>query len=235
MRVLMDDGLGSSRQQRRAGFELGLFLAGFYVLWTVRATWGYALDASIDSLVLRAAYADVLKLVLWVVPAFAFAHWLRGAPAVKYLGLSVLPNLRTWGLCLAVTGGFLVAVAVFEIEFGRKIFAEKSLRSLMSSTAVLQLVISPGCEEILFRGLILKEFMNLLPTAWANMLTSLLFVGIHLPFWLTHAGLGQGVVVNAAGVFVFSLLAGWLYAKSRSVWPPTVAHIANNLLTSFLS
>jgi len=33
---------------------------------------------------------------------------------------------------------------------------------------------------------------------------------------------------------VFGLVAGWLYLKSSSIWPPTVAHIANNLLAALL-
>ena len=39
-------------------------------------------------------------------------------------------------------------------------------------------------------------------------------------------------MANTAGVFIFSLLAGWLYLDSSSIWPPTVAHIANNCIAS---
>jgi hypothetical protein len=35
-------------------------------------------------------------------------------------------------------------------------------------------------------------------------------------------------------VFLFSLLACWLYAKSASVWPAVAAHAANNLLAAML-
>jgi membrane protease YdiL (CAAX protease family) len=76
--------------------------------------------------------------------------------------------------------------------------------------------------------------MTLLPTYLATVLTSLIFVGIHLPFWLSHGGPTPAMLMNAIGVFVFSILACWLYAKSASIWPSTLAHTANNILSSLL-
>jgi hypothetical protein len=69
--------------QRKAARDLCLFFAAFFVVWTLRATWFYAVDESIASPTLRAAYADLLKFILWVLPAVAFARWLRGIPPVK--------------------------------------------------------------------------------------------------------------------------------------------------------
>jgi membrane protease YdiL (CAAX protease family) len=220
--------------QRRAARDLCLFLAAFFVVWTLRATWFYAVDESIASPTLRAAYSDLLKFLLWVLPAAAFARWLRTTSPVKYLGLSLVPSLRSGWLCLAVTAIFLVAVALFEVIIGRKSFSGASLLSLSPALVLLQLVISPLFEEILFRGLIMKEVMTLLPAPLANALTSLLFMGVHLPYWLSHGGLTQMVMANAVGVFLFSVVACWLYARTASVWPPTLAHMVNNLLSSML-
>jgi len=76
--------------------------------------------------------------------------------------------------------------------------------------------------------------MALLPAYQATALTSLLFVGAHLPFWLSHGGLTQAMIANAFGVFAFSVVACSLFAMTRSIWPPTVAHIANNIMSSLL-
>jgi len=220
--------------QRKAARDLCMFLAAFFVVWTLRATWFYAIDESIASPTLRAAYADLLKFILWVLPAAAFARWLRRSPPVKYLGLSVVPSLRSGVVCLTVTAIFLLVVALFEVATGRKSFSGASLSSLSPALALLQLVISPLFGEILFRGLVMKELMTLLPACLANALTSLLFMGVHLPYWLSHGGLTQTVMANAVGVFLFSVVACWLFAKTASIWPPTLAHIANNLLSSML-
>jgi hypothetical protein len=90
-------------------------------------------------------------------------------------------------------------------------------------------------EEVLFRGLLMNDLQHLLSITWAALLTSALFVGIHLPYWLSHGGPSQTTLANSIGVFLFSVLACWLFAKSSSLWPPTVAHIGNNLLASLLS
>ncbi len=97
----------------------------------------YAVDESIVSPIARAAYSNLVKLVLWVLPAAVFAGVLRGSPPAEYLGLTIRGATR----------------AMFE---------------------------------------------------------------------------------NATGVFVFSILACWLFAKSASIWPSTVAHIANNMLSPLL-
>jgi CAAX protease family protein len=220
---------------RRAALDLFVFLAAFFVLWTVRATWFYAVDESITSPVSRAAYSNFLKLVLWVLPAAAFAYWLRSTPPAKYLGLSVLPTLNNGLVCLAVTVVFLLTVTLFDLTIGKKSFSGAGLSSLSVTLALLQLVISPLFEEILFRGLVMKELLALLPAHLANALTSLLFVGAHLPYWLSHGGPTPAMLTNALGVFVFSIVACWLFAKTSSIWPPTFAHIANNLLSSSLA
>jgi uncharacterized protein len=220
--------------QRKAACSLALFLGALFVLWTLRATVFYTVDESITSPTLRAAFANLLKLVLWVLPAAAFAYWLRSARPAKYLGLSVAPSLRNWLLCLAVTVSFLLAVTLFEFTVGGKSFSGTELSSLAPVLALLQLALSPLLEELLFRGLVMKELMTLLPTYLAAVLTSLLFAGVHLPFWLSHGGLTQAMISNALGVFLFSLVACWLFARTGSIWPPTVAHIANNILPSVL-
>ena len=43
------------------------------------------------------------------------------------------------------------------------------------------------------------------------------------------------LLTHTAGVFIFNLLAGWLYLDSSSIWPPTVAHIANNCVAALLN
>jgi membrane protease YdiL (CAAX protease family) len=56
---------------------------------------------------------------------------------------------------------------------------------------LLSFVASPLLEELLFRGFVLKELLSLLPLAFANALTSLLFVAAHVPYWLSHGGLTE--------------------------------------------
>jgi len=211
-----------------------LFIAVFFVVWSIRAIYLYSIDEAIASDVLRAIYSNVVKFFLWDISAFGFVYWVRHVPPLQYLGLSVMPTARRWLLYLFVTGLFLGAIIGFETIVRRHTFSLVGMSFTVTIPAILSYIISPVIEEILFRGLLLKELAGLMPRWSANLLTSLLFAGIHLPFWLSHGGLSEMVLVNAVGVLIFSLVAGWLYLKSSSVWPSVVAHIAYNCIAALL-
>ena len=171
----------SKANQPDAALRLSLFLAAFFVLWTLRATVFLPIDESIVSPTARAGYSNLLKFIIWVLPAAAYARWLRNAPPVNYLGLSTVPSRRVWRVCLGVTFGFLLAVTLVELAIGRKTFSAAGLSSLPSVLGLLQFMLTPLLEEILFRGLVMKECLTLLPVPAASALTSLLFVGAARP------------------------------------------------------
>ena len=218
----------------RAARPIILFIVCFFAVWSVRATGLYAIDESIASAGLRTVYSVVIKLLLWVLPACAFALWIRREPPLRYLGMSVLPSARQWAWSVAVVGALLGAIGAFETLAGRKSLVLSNLFQFASVPGLLAAFVSPLLEEVLFRGLLLKELSALLPRWRANLVTSLLFAGIHLPFWLSHGGVNLTMLANTAGVLVFSVVAGWLYLRTASVWPPWVAHVANNLMAAML-
>ncbi len=210
------------------------FLIALFVIWSIRATIGYRIDESIGSPVARAAYSVTLKFLIWVVPAAAFVSLARSTPAVRYLGIAVWPGRVEWLNCIGVTVVFLFLVTIGETAAGHKTLSLTRLSSLPVSLWLLQLVVSPFLEEVLFRGFVMTECMALMPKGRAMAVTSLLFTAIHLPFWLSHGGMNPATFVNSAGVFFFSLVACWLQTRTGSIWPPTLAHIANNIVSSML-
>jgi membrane protease YdiL (CAAX protease family) len=214
--------------------QLVTFLIGFYALWTLRATVLYRIDESITSTFLRAAYSDLLKLLVWVVPAVLYSTQVRKANVSKYLGVTIWPNRRNWLVCLSAIAIFLFLTIPSSMLTAGRSLSVSALSALPPALWLLQVIISPLLEEILFRGLVLSELRALVPTYAAIGLSSLLFVGAHLPFWLSHVGLTAAVFANAGGLLFFGLLAGWLFARTGSIWPPTLAHIANNVLASML-
>ena len=220
---------------RPPAVELLLFVVCLFAIWSVRATFLYAIDESIAPDSLRTIYSVSVKLILWVLPAFGYVYWVRRAAPFRYLGLSVMPSAGKWLKYLVVIGLFLGAQVAFAILMGEKTLPLAGISVSITLPGVLSFVVAPFLEELLFRGLLLHELAELLPRWGANLLTSLLFVGIHLPFWLSHGGASGALLTNTAGVFIFSLLAGWLYLDSSSIWPPTVAHIANNCVAALLT
>lgn len=223
--------LTASNAAQRAAREILIFVLCFFVVWTVRATYLYAIDEAIESEALRTVYSVAVKLLLWAAPACGFAWWVRRTSPIRYLGLSVMPAARQWALYLVVIGTFLAAIVGFETITGGKRLSLAGLS--LTLPGLLSALVAPVTEELLFRGVFLRELAALLPRWGANLLTSLLFAGIHLPFWLSH-GSAYTALMQAGGVFIFSLLAGWLYLRSLSLWPSSLAHVANNLVASLL-
>lgn len=221
--------------QRGGILHLAGFLLLFFLVWTVRALAFDRMDGAITSPLSRSIFSTLIKFLLWVVPAVDYAIWIGKVPPAERLGISVMPGRVGWGWCLLATIGYLVMVALIEMIPGRKSFSMAHLESMGGTLVLLQLGFSPLIEEILFRGLVLGELLTLgVGKGWAVLVTSLLFLGTHLPYWLSHEGLTRGMLANAVGVSIFSVVACGLFLKSRSIWPPTVAHIANNLLSTIL-
>ena len=82
--------------KRRSAVELFLFILCFFAIWSVRATFLYAIDESITPDSLRTVYSVTVKLILWVLPAFGYVCWVRREPPLSYLGISVVPSAGKW-------------------------------------------------------------------------------------------------------------------------------------------
>ena len=181
--------------------QLLLFIVCLFATWSIRATFLYAIDASIAPEGLRTVDSVTVKLILWVLPAFGYVYWVRRASPLRYLGISIMPSARKWLKYLVVIGLFLGAQVAFQSIVDGKAPTLAGLSVSITVPGVLTLIVSPFLEELLFRGLLLHELAALLPRWVANLLTSLLFAGIHLPFWLSHGGLSATMLTNTGRRF----------------------------------
>ena len=86
----------------------------------------------------------------------------------------------------------------------------------------------------MFRGFILNKLMDRTSFWKANLITSLLFVAIHIPFWLYARGLTGEVAFVLGGVMVVSLILGYFFKKFDSLIPPILAHVINNMIASLV-
>lgn len=78
-------------------------------------------------------------------------------------------------------------------------------------------IISPICEELTFRGVILNRLRYFVPTSFAIIISSILFGMLH----------GYGNIISA---FVFGVCMCIIYLKTRNVLTCILAHFLNNLL-----
>jgi len=115
----------------------------------------------------------------------------------------------------------LIGVDFSEIEE----FYEKSLGTGWM-IYLSMIILAPMVEELVFRGIIFKNFMiNKLPIKGA-LFTSALFASIH-QWQIWQASLGVKIS-HFIMMFVVSMVFCWLYKKTARLWVPIYAHTLYN-------
>ncbi|MBQ9026671.1 MAG: CPBP family intramembrane metalloprotease [Methanobrevibacter sp.] len=83
------------------------------------------------------------------------------------------------------------------------------------------IVISPICEELLFRGVFLNRLSLFVPMSFSIVITSILFGALH----------GYGGVISA---IIFGVCMCIIYIKTKNILTCILAHFLNNLLAEIL-
>ena len=136
---------------------------------------------------MRATAANVVPWVLLLVPALVIT-------------LSMVVNV--------ITGLFPLS------DSNRAMFEEMAGNDL--ATLLMGCVIAPVVEEMLFRGVILRGFLQRYDRGMAIWASSALFGLAHLNVYQFAVGLLMGAV------------CGWLYTRARSLVPCVALHMAYN-------
>ncbi len=84
-------------------------------------------------------------------------------------------------------------------------------------------IAAPVLEELIFRGIILKKFLEKYPPKMAIILSAVIFGIAHLNPWQFVAAFAIGTVI------------GWIYWKTRSIWPGIFIHFVNNTFSFYLA
>lgn len=84
-------------------------------------------------------------------------------------------------------------------------------------------IAAPILEELIFRGVILKKFLQKYSPTKAIVLSAVIFGIAHLNPW------------QFIGAFAIGLFIGWVYWKTKSVWPGIFMHFANNSFSFYLA
>jgi uncharacterized protein len=219
--------LASSRRLYIIAFPPLLFGA-WIVAWIVnlalrdRFHW----DAQADTI-----YWIAMKILIWVLPPLAIIHLVERTSVVKFLEVDAAHAAR------GVRWGLLVGLALVVITFAGKTLPAHTAARLLTFDLVLlnAVVVAPIVEEITLRGFFLKALELNGSSFWgANVLSTLLFVSMHVPGWLfkgrfpSTAALVQGMLPIA----MLSLLFGWTRHRAQSLYASTLVHAINNLYSA---
>ncbi|MBP7053809.1 MAG: CPBP family intramembrane metalloprotease [Phycisphaerae bacterium] len=172
------------------------------------------------------AYWTVMKVLLWIAPSL----WLVRVSGQKLRDAFGLSHLRR-----AVLWGSSVGLALALITTAAKAVQHQPLfdRSL-DWGFINAVVIAPLFEEFMFRGAVLGALMQRYRFAVANVITALLFLGLHLPGWYFQGRLWEhltALIGGALAIFLLGLLFGLATHRGKSLIAGILAHAISNLFS----
>jgi uncharacterized protein len=211
-----------------------IYVVVFLAVWSVRALVLIRVDESIQSPLGKNVFSNTVKFVIWVLPALITLVICRLRP-FEYLKLSTPINTRGLLLSLVVVAVWLALVIIGEsIISGKSLGVMLSQRSADWLSILVGVAVSPISEEILFRGFFLNRLNESLSFWAANAISALLFMAVHMPYWVSRNGFSPEIIKNLVNVFLLGCLFGWLMKKTNSLWTAIGAHIANNFLSGLI-
>ncbi|QVL31958.1 CPBP family intramembrane metalloprotease [Telmatocola sphagniphila] len=205
------------------GVNLSGFLLVFYLLWT---SWAYLLfhyPAELDWGILKA----LVRLLVWVLPVFLYVRLVLHREPFQYLGL--IQNVRKgllYGLIASVLYPGLIAAY-------RMLFEEAKFQVPEKWNSWLNPILSaPLAEEILFRGFVLQQLIEITTRKKALLISAMLFAISHLPYWvLTDEMTGIDLLLAQLKIFFYGLIFGALFLIAKSLWASITLHTINNFLS----
>lgn len=192
----------------------GQLLAGVIGAIGVGATVGFDSDSAM-MFVLGATLIIGFPLAVWIVLRrrdLAPTAWQWNS---KFWVLIPISFLMTF--CVSYTIGTLL-----ELLPNYKDMMSQYADTFSSINTTLLLIgggiIGPICEEIIFRGIILKGFLKTYDYKKAILFSAIIFGVIHM------------IPIQMVTAFFIGLVLGYIYYKTRSLWLVSIIHVINNLV-----
>jgi membrane protease YdiL (CAAX protease family) len=201
------------------------YLVFFHAAW---AGWVYFLFPAMKTLgeatLVYALVNNCVRLLVWVLPVFCYLRYVDGVDPVQYLRLK-----QNWRRGILVGLGltainFLLSLTRFGVPHPS--FRVITWNSVLGTSLLIGFV-----EEIPYRGFIFQKFRERLSFWVANLISSLLFLAIHLPGWISLHLLSLETIVF---VFFFGILMVVIFRYSGSLWSTIVSHSLNDFLSAIV-
>jgi uncharacterized protein len=202
-----------------------IYMTLFAATWTVYVLLVYPhVQALGDDTFAYAAVNIAVRLLIWVLPVFTYLRMVERARPLHNLKL-----VEHWQRGILV--GASLAVMILAIRMLR-LGAPQASWSAVTWNSVLSTSLGIGFfEEIPFRGLILQKLASRMNFWPANIACSVLFVGLHLPGWISLHQFSWPVALN---VFLLSFVFGAALYLAKSLWACIIAHDANDFIAAIL-
>lgn len=179
-----------------------------------------------QALVAMTAARDVAQLCLALFGVYAILR----APLTT-IGLR-LPKVGWLALGAAIGLGkaLIFPRLVQELQLQPSFYFQHVIYVMLHGTGLIAVasvlvyaVFAPIVEEIVFRGIVLQGLVNVTNDVVAVVVSAVIFAGVH----------AVGGVALMIPTFLSGLVYGWLYLRTRSVVPSSVAHIIYNTVAFY--
>jgi uncharacterized protein len=199
------------------------YVVAFHLMWIA---WPYVLYPTLTAALgdRTLAYAVIqlsIRALFWIAPVWLYLRYVDGVEPLGYLKLNRHVG-RGVVVAAALTAANLVGSVV---RFGppHLTLERVTWNSILGTSLLIGFI-----EEIPYRGFMLQKLAERLGFWRANLITSLLFLAIHLPGWIALHTLRAD---TAATIFVFGVVMAIVFRFSRSLWAPILTHSANDFLS----
>ena len=202
-----------------------LYLVLFNAAWTAWVLLGYPHVRTLGEQTLAYALINIgVRLVIWVVPVFAYLRYVDRVDPIAYLKLR-----QHW------RRGVLIALIFSLLNFGLTSL-QHGLPHLRSAAITWNSILSTSLligfvEEIPYRGFVFQKLHERFSFVVATLLSAALFLAIHLPGWIS---LHLFNPATAMFVFVFGILMVVLLHYAKSLWAPIISHSLNDFFSAVL-
>ena len=205
---------------RLAPFLAYLILFHTFWMWGY-VFWIYPWMQSLGNRTLRYALLNPLfRLLVWVLPVFLYLRYIDHRDPIKYLKLK-----EHWKRGVII--GLILTLINFVGSMLRFGIPHPTMQSFTWNSVIGTSFLIGFIEEVPYRGFILQKFEEHCGFWIANLLSSLLFVSMHLPGWISLHLFRVGNVIT---VFVFGVVMAIVFKYGKTLWGPIIAHSSNDFL-----
>ena len=201
-----------------------LYIIAFYTIWALYEFLGKSLieDICPGEIIAEIVKTVVIKNLVWVLPAALLVHHYKDDVCI---GLKEMFTAKVkWLKFLPV---FLFFV-LYPLICGYLRKGSLTLDSDLDVKQVIAFSFVGITEEMVFRGWLLNAMVGKERTnQWkAILLSSLMFVAIHIPTWIIHGQLaGAFLHFGFVQIIILSVIFSITFLKSRNILVPVALHM----------
>jgi uncharacterized protein len=185
-----------------------------FTSWTVWCALMAFIGSPFDQPVLRA----IVRFAAFVFPAY---FWLWQCRPLDPDRFRIVTNSKQ-GLLVGIVVSFIWAIVHVSQQFQLPFTIHAWLNVI---------ILSPVAEELLFRRVAIDYATTKTNATTSVVASAVLFALVHLPWWLLSGEkTGNEVVKSLMIMFVYGLVFGVLYLRTRSLWASLIPHSVNNLI-----